>query len=308
MNNKFFVTGSTGWVGKAFLNELQKNIPKEIFNEKVKCFSSKKRIFFSTHYKDPIKIESYPLEEIGKLAEGERNLFVFHSAFITKEKINSIGLKKYIKRNKEISNLVKQCVDNTKNPRLVIISSGASSLYDNQNLKNINYDLDPYGSLKFREEQLLSKSCDALILRIYALSGRFLRDPDVFAFGDFIKCAIEKKPIKISSANNVIRGYGFDGDISELAYNWLISKMKSPQKPIATVSDTISLRDLANTISDIYDLPSIHENIDKNLLENVYTHSSREYLEILGYFNKKPSNLRKQIISTYQGLLENFKK
>ena len=304
MNKKFFVTGSTGWVGKAFLNELQRKIPKSIFNDKVKCFSSKQRSFSSTNYEDQIQINSLPLEAMPELAEGEENLCIFHSAFITREKINNIGLKNYLIRNKEITDLISQSIDNAINARTVVISSGASSLYDNRLLKDIDYRLDPYGSLKSREERLLSKACDALVLRIYALSGRFLRDPHVFALGDFMRCAMEKRPIKISSVNNVIRGYGFDGDISNLAYNWLISEAKPPQKPIATVSETISLKDLANMITSIYNLPSLQENIDDNLKEDIYTHSSENYLDILNFFNQKPTSLQEQIISTYKGLLK----
>ena len=33
--NSFILTGATGWVGRNFLNELQKIIPINIFNEKV---------------------------------------------------------------------------------------------------------------------------------------------------------------------------------------------------------------------------------------------------------------------------------
>ena len=49
--NTIVLTGANGWVGRNFLNELQKIIPREEFNQKVKAFGSKKSEIFSSHYK-----------------------------------------------------------------------------------------------------------------------------------------------------------------------------------------------------------------------------------------------------------------
>ena len=303
MNFKIFVTGCTGWVGKSFLNELQSQIPREKFNEKVICFSSKKKNLLSTNYFDPITIPCYPLEEMPKLSRREDELRIFHSAFVTKEKIKKLGLYKYINANKKITNLVENSIQNAKKTKSVIISSGAASIYDHKEYKYLDHNLDPYGTLKYKEEKILSKFSNFLVLRIYALTGRFIRDPHVFALGDFIKCALEKRSIEILSRNNIIRGYGFAGDISKLAYNWLISNDNSFKNPISTVTHTISLRDLAKLISEMYELPNLKDQINVNLVENIYTDSSDNYLKILKHYGIKPTDLRQQIADTYKGLL-----
>lgn len=302
MNSKIFVTGASGWVGKSFIHELQRHIPRDLFNKKVICFSSKKKSFLSTNYLNPIEINSYPLQDMPDLSKLEKGLKIFHSAFLTKEKIKKLGFAKYIKENKKITNLVKKSIQNSKETKLVIISSGAASIYKNQELKYLNHNLDPYGTLKFQEEQILSKLGKFLVLRIYALTGRFIRDPEVFALGDFVKCALEKRPIRITSRNNIIRGYGFAGDISKLAYNWFFSDDNLIASPISTISNTISLKDLAKLISEIYELPDLKEQINTNLKENIYTDSSDEYLRILKQYGIEPTDLRTQIKDTYKGL------
>ena len=41
VNDKIYVTGATGWVGKTFMHELQSIIPAGEFNQKVIAFGSK---------------------------------------------------------------------------------------------------------------------------------------------------------------------------------------------------------------------------------------------------------------------------
>ena len=63
------------------------------------------------------------------------------------------------------------------------------------------------------------------------------------------------------------------------------------------------MKDLANLISEIYELPDLKEQINTNLKENIYTDSSDEYLKILKQYGIEPTDLRHQIKDTYKGLL-----
>ena len=179
MKFNFYVTGASGWVGSSFLHELQKFIPRDEFNSRVKCFSSCKKLIKSTNYDNPLDIVSYPLEKMPEFISGEKNLKIFHTAFITREKVNDYGINEYISKNKEIISTVKESISKASNVQIVIISSGAASKFDYKNPDTLDYQNDPYESLKWLEEKTLGNLCNSLILRIYALSGKFLRDPDV---------------------------------------------------------------------------------------------------------------------------------
>ena len=237
-----------------------------------------------------------------ELIYGKKDIKIFHTAFITREKVNDYGINEYISKNKEIISTVKESITKASNVQIVIISSGAASKFDYKNPDKLDYQNDPYGSLKWLEEKTLGNLCDSLILRIYALSGRFLRDPDVFAFGDFIRSAIKNEQIILNSERQVIRGYGFDGDISALAFKWLISNEDKKTGVISAVSNIISLEDLAEKISKIYGLKKVRKNINKNLESNIYANKSKSFVELLLKYKIKPTSLENQIKETFVSL------
>ena len=67
-NEKFIITGASGWVGKNFLHELQKVYSPNFFNQNVFAFGSKKQVIESTAYsnKDKIQIPIYPISQLRK--------------------------------------------------------------------------------------------------------------------------------------------------------------------------------------------------------------------------------------------------
>ena len=106
--NKIYVTGATGWIGRTFLHELQACIPSKDFNVRVKAFGSKSNEIVSTNYaeKDKTIIPVYPLKDLEKEQYGE-NILLFHSAFLTNDKIKKFGVNRFIKTNQEISTMKK---------------------------------------------------------------------------------------------------------------------------------------------------------------------------------------------------------
>ena len=76
VNDKIYVTGATGWVGKTFMHELQSIIPASEFNQKVIAFGSKENKVTSTNYppgKDII-IPIKPLSELINYTSSEKNI------------------------------------------------------------------------------------------------------------------------------------------------------------------------------------------------------------------------------------------
>ena len=305
LNRKIIVlTGASGWVGRNFLNELQKKITREEFNQKVIAFGSKKSEILSTYYKSELKIPIFPLDSIEKIIKERENILLIHTAFITREKIDILGINSYINLNKNITKIVCDFLEKCFNPKALVISSGAATQLE---LKNISPEIllkNPYAFLKLEEENKISQRCESFILRIYALTGKFIRDPNIFAFGNFILSALDNKPIEISAKNRVIRSYAYASDIANLGLSWLFSNRKINDRLIYAASHTLSIHEMAFKISEIYNLGDVISSIDNNLESNSYICETTKFHNYLKFFKIEITNLNQQIKNTYDYLKE----
>ena len=161
---------------------------------------------------------------------------------------------------------------------------------------------DPYGVLKSEEERRLSEIAQTLVLRAFAVSGRFIRDPEQFALGDFLLRALAGMPIAIKAPMPVIRGYGHTGDMVNLAFRWLWSDHLPPAHPIAAASQQVELLELATLISSLYDLETPYSAIDTRLFPNRYTADPLPYVNMLQEFGIVPRSLEEQIFDTAIGV------
>ena len=302
------ITGATGWVGKNFLNELQKIYPSEIFNEKVKAFGSKEQSISSTFYPEnkKINIPIYQLSKIENFISMKKAYCMIHCAFITREKVKYLGLEKYINFNRDIINIVEKVVSNSNISKSIIISSGAVSVFELKKNYDKNVLKDPYGFLKLEEEKrLISCSDKYLVMRIYGLTGKFMRDPNIFAFGNFLLTALKGKAIKIKAKNNVIRSYCYGSDIAKASINWLFSE--KIHNEIHEASTTIvSLYELAQNITKIYNLPEVISNIDTTKETDNYSCNIDKFSNFLRLQGFNPATLEFQIDSTFKYLQQNF--
>ena len=306
MPNLILITGGTGWVGRNFIHELQKSINPQDFNEIVKVFGSKEGELKSTFYsiENQIKIPVYNLKDISKLFSHTSNINLIHSAFLRREKIEKFGLNKYIEINNSISSLVCQFLKNSYNSKTIIISSGAATLLENGNREIKD---DPYGYLKLNEEKMLSEVSNSKIFRIYGLTGKFMRDPNLFAFGDFLLSAISNQQIEVFSKQEIIRSYGFATDIAKLGIRWLLSDAIIKNKLIHTASETLSINDLAKIISEKFKLGSIKSNISDYKNINIYKCEINTFRNTLINNQIQPTSLDEQIQETYDYLRINLK-
>ena len=296
------LTGATGWVGRHFLHELQKIIPMEVFNEEVLAFGSKSSQVYSTAYKNKILIPSHPLSEIKNLLDEKRNFLIIHCAFLTREKISYYGINNYIEINKNILKNIEYALNVCDTKKSVLISSGAVESIEKKEINNIVLKKDPYGALKFEEEQTFKRLSNCLIMRIFGLTGKFIRDPNIFAFGNFLLSAKKKEAIIIKSKRHVIRSYGYGNNIARASIYWLLKEQNHPTKLINAATHTTNLIDLAKLISDIFDLPEVIYSIDNNLKKDIYVCENLEFRNFLKNLDIKPTNMEKQIIKTYKSL------
>ena len=131
-----------------------------------------------------------------------------------------------------------------------------------------------------------------------------MRDPNIFAFGSFILCALANKPIEINSKNRVIRSYAYGSDIANLGLCWLLAKKRINDKLIFAASHTLSIHEMALRISKIYNLGDVISNIDNNLETNNYICETNKFHNYLKFFKLEATDLNQQIKITYDYLKE----
>lgn len=298
------VTGATGWVGRTAVHELRRSISPEKFLDRVRLFASRSGSILSTGYTDlaPLSIPVFPLKDLPDLAASESLSAVLHTAFLTRDRVAQVGQDAYVATNRWITAQVASALTASPDARAVVISSGAAAVHDQE----LGPDLasDPYGVLKWEEEQLLlSLLPTSLVLRLYALSGRFIREPGRFALGDFLLNALRNEPIRLASANPVLRSYANASDITTFAWRWLFNNnIDNSSNILAATSCTTNLFDLASLITRLYDLPPVQSTIDQAAVPNSYIADSEPFLTAMKKHNLLPMTMEHQVIDTFNGL------
>ena len=300
-DRKILVTGATGWVGRSFLHELQAVIPSDHFNSVVFAFASKATRIPSTNYsqEQKINIPVHPLSSIINFSS-KQHIILFHSAFLTRDRISRYGIEAFIDTNQCITDTVLSCVQASASSRVACISSGAASNAEKEQISAIAMASDPYGYLKLSEESKLTKAADTQVFRIYALTGRFIRDPMNFAVGDFLRKALDNRTIQINSPFPVIRSYVSAADVAKCALSWLWSSDK-PQDPLGASSHISSLTSLATLISKMYGLaPPLVNALNDS--PNSYCCSPIPFHQLCMSYNINPLSLVEQLLDTASGM------
>lgn len=300
----FVVTGATGWVGRTALHELQAMLPPNEFQSRVLAFASKPRILSSTAYSktEECSIQVHALVQMPEMLSGCRDVAFIHAAFLTKDRIGSYGVDAFIHTNQMITETVCKALAGISSCRLILMSSGAASHIKTDIDFNQQLRSDPYGALKLREEQQLPKLAPTQILRLYALTGQFIRDPQSFAVGDFLLKALNHESIHLKTQTPVIRGYGHAGDILRAAWKWCASEDLPSATPIATVSDEMSLLNVAEMISEMFSLPQVQHTIDPQAAASIYSAPIQPFVDWLHAYGISPTNFKDQILDTATGL------
>jgi len=300
-SKKIIVTGATGWMGRTFLDSLQRIIAPSHFNSHVLAIGSKAVTLQSTAYpqEQQIEIPVFPLDRLPEIMAA-KSVFLIHTAFLTQDKLPKYGYNEFVNINKSITNIVCCAISRASSARVVEISSGAALASLERYECSLESANDPYGFLKQQEEYLVSGLAETQVLRIFALTGRFIRDPKAYALGDFLLSALMGRAIKVHSHSPVIRGYVNASDVAKCALCWLFSG-DAATPPCAAVNEIVSLSSLAWKISKMY-------NLSQARIPNFagrpssYSHSPLGFIAMCLDYDFTPMPLREQILDTADGI------
>ena len=317
-DKSFLITGGTGFIGKwlvASLNSLNThndaNISITILTRDKKSFIDKhndikniKNLYFvesDVRNLDQLKYEGKEFDYIVIGANDATYDFSLHAFNLTNTLIN--GTKKILDKFVSI-----------KTQSILHLSSGAvygdiSDFQDGvEEWSHANFDINNIGSMyglsKILVESVLNEfgknnNIKIINARCFAFSGPYLPIDKHFAFGNFIKNALENKNIIISGDGSPVRSYLYPTDL----VNFLFKLFRAKNDNIAVnvgSSEAITIKDLAYKIQDVL-------NVSKDVIIETcnvnHPEKSNFYIPNVNKANKlgliENISLKNSIIKTY---------
>lgn len=290
---KFLLTGASGWFGKTALNEYKKLYGYDSLINDITSFSSKYQKIKLTGIK-----EKYNLIPLEKIIDQKKPLGILNMAFLTQDKIKKYGIETYIKINEQILNTLQKIISIYPDVPLISISSGAAK---KNNIGSIDKYIDPYSYLKKKEEMILQAHSNkrmALVFRVYAATGEFMTQPERFALGEFLKSAKNKTRIKIRSKTKVMRSYVSVEALMNLCWQILKSPIKKGFYNIDACYEDISIQDLAQYISEEWDLENPISEKFFNSDPEIYCGDKVKFKSLLKKYKVQHPTLEEQILIT----------
>ena len=196
LTKNIVVLGASGWIGKNFVNSLNKLSDVNLF---LYSFQKQKTIQLDNN----LIYKTQPITNINKL-NIDRVDSLIDLAFPTQDKINKLGKSNYLQQVEELFSLKENFLNQFKPLNIFNTSSGAVHWEgDKTNL---------YSKKKIEEENLYISYCEDNnvnldIARIFGFLGKFYEFNNNYAFTSFIDQAKKNKKIIINSTKLVYRSY-----------------------------------------------------------------------------------------------------
>jgi len=240
-------------------------------------------------------VKAVALESLDSIDEAQG---LIHLAFLTRDRLEALGIDQYIRENRAITARVANFI--RRHPRIPILttSSGAAAVSEDDKPDLFG---NPYAALKQEEEELWRSSCQqrlAVVFRVYAAAGRFIKDPKLFALSDFLARALAQQRIEIHSKRPVVRSYVHVGTMMRLFWAMLKQPDVLGFRRIDAVMQTLSLVDLAQAISNLWNLPEPFFRFDPSLPPDAYRADEGPFLNLLMQYGIEAPELTEQLVET----------
>jgi nucleoside-diphosphate-sugar epimerase len=195
---RILFTGSSGWLGREILDQL--NLAHKNFKNNEIVFSGSENKLLN------FKGFQYKQIEFFSLDDSTRFDLIIHCAFLTQDKLARMPLPQYVEINQMITSKIVSLAQNG-NPSILALSSGAVELVSETKDQIDSYS--EYGKLKKEMEDKLTSLSNAhtLVSRIWNVSGNNLIEPEKYAIGQFIKSALSGQDIFLRSNGRNLRSF-----------------------------------------------------------------------------------------------------
>ncbi|PZU96192.1 MAG: hypothetical protein DCE90_10655 [Pseudanabaena sp.] len=299
-NTIFAVTGASGWFGRSTLNLLWELLGEANFYKRVYAFSSKD---------GAITIENkftLPTQSLEKIVELKSLDYLFHYAFLTRDRVEHMDIQSYIDINTGITDLI---VKRLKQEAIKGVFATSSGAVYNQDYTLVDCDREltknPYGALKRREEILLTETCESLeisclVLRVFSVMGAFMTKPTAYAVGDFVYQALNSQHINILAERPVWRSYTHIQDLVYLGILYLSEPPQLTPMCVDTCGCIVEMDTLARQVLSCLQIDpnSISRNLNLLIEPSRYVGKSTEIDQLSSRLNLHFSPFTKQVLDT----------
>jgi nucleoside-diphosphate-sugar epimerase len=293
------VTGASGWLGRAAL-ELFSSLYGDEFNERVSAYGSRAQQIVLA---DGRTVSVRPLLEITH-RHTQHNVYLFHFAFLTKDKVGGYTDDEYIRLNKDIQNLVIQFLEQSQVKAVLLSSSGA--VYDYLNDSNRDGSANLYGRLKYEDELLFQEICNKsdiklIVPRIFNLSGPYINKLNAYALSSIIANVVAGESVLIRANKPVFRSYIYILDLLLICIRMMFSERFEKIVCFDTVGDEmVEVGELAEKVCKLLnatDLTVERPNMIHGEADS-YLGNERPIKDIIKGFEFPVTGLDRQILET----------
>ena len=195
-NDRVLLLGASGWFGRTFHAMLPKGVP-------VLPVAGTRRGEY----------EAWDLA----LVRDFNPTIVVNFAFLTSDREQIVGMERFVYTNETLTSRLLQAAELPRVRAVMTASSGAATALP------LSMESNPYGVLKLREENALmsvaSHRRNVVVARAWSVSGPYVRDPNRYAFSQFIVQAWRGRVLVEASCPVIRRYVAADDYLSVCAYH-----------------------------------------------------------------------------------------
>lgn len=293
-NSHFIITGASGWIGKALLEQLYLSLGAD-FSQRVFPISVSSK---TIELRDGIAVKTY---DYNHDFPQNKKYIIFHLAFLTKDKLTSHSEEEFLAQNQKIRSNITKIIDDVKPHALFYSSSGA-----------VYSQSDQYGIEKLDDEKYFTKLAEKngfeiIIPRIFNIAGPYINKVNLYALSDFIMQSKLNKTIKISAKIKVLRSYIHIADLLKICFSWILDENKKERKIIFDTAnyDELEMADLADLVAKVMNNSTqiIRKEFNENATENRYVGDNKIQKELCQKYGINILNHQEIIEDTREYLL-----
>ena len=291
---KILITGASGWLGRETIILLAELLGNQFLNKVILAGSTNKSIKVNKTDYSVIAIDSDNLKS--------HNFgIILHLAFLSQDKVEQLGAKKYSEVNEALTNSILQLTLMSGAKHVFVASSGAAAAHILENQKQVGKKL--YGELKLKAENrfLALSSAQVLIGRIWSISGNQIQEPLKYAIGNFIYQAVNTGTITLAGSARSTRTYI---DAKQMMTGYILQLLTSNDFLLNSGGEKTDLHGLANQVLHKCNPSGLLVPSElRDQLPDHYVSPDNKMKDILNHYSVEPLSLDEQIYNTCHAIV-----
>jgi len=242
------VTGATGWFGAVALDLLYAALGGDAPARVMGYASTAREVAVA----DGRTVSVRPLAEL--VSQDPAPTTLLHFAFLTRDKVASLGVDSYTRQNLAISATILDAIAKHHPRRVIGASSGA--VYSSTGRFASDVNADPYGVLKHLDELAFRAAthdvgATCVIPRVFSVAGPRMTKPGLYALGSMIQMAAAGGPIEVRAQGPVYRSYCGVDEVVSLA---LSAALAGREVTFDSGGCVVEMGDLARVVAQVHGL------------------------------------------------------